>query len=129
MLVSLTHPKAAGKLDQAPVTVTITTGQVRNALVVPVAALLAQPHGGYAVEVVAGGRHHLVKVTPGCSMTPPGWCRCPGPGCARAARRGARDMSTPAHDGRAGRRRGRRGPGGLVLELEAVTKIYPGRRR
>ena len=65
MLVSLTHPKAAGKLNQAPVTVTVTTGSVSDALTVPVDALLARPHGGYAVEVVSGGRHHLVTVTPG----------------------------------------------------------------
>jgi hypothetical protein len=71
--VSLDSPKAAGSLNQAPVTVTITTGSVSNALVVPVDALLAQAGqgngeagGGYAVEVVgAGGRHHLVAVTPG----------------------------------------------------------------
>ncbi len=65
VVVSLTHPKAAGKLNQAPVTVTVTTGSVSSTLTVPVDALLAQPHGGYAVEVVSGGRHHLVKVTPG----------------------------------------------------------------
>ncbi|MDR3032125.1 MAG: peptidoglycan-binding protein [Kitasatospora sp.] len=65
VLVSLTHPKDAGKLNQAPVTVLITTGSASNALTVPVNALLAQAHGGYAVEVVSGGHHHLVKVTPG----------------------------------------------------------------
>ena len=65
VLVSLTHPKAAGKLNQAPVTVLITTGNASNVLTVPVDALLARPHGGYAVEVVSGGRHRLVKVTPG----------------------------------------------------------------
>ena len=66
VLVSPTDPKAAGGLDQAPVTVEITTGSVSNALVVPVTALLAQPGGGYEVEqVTAGGRHHLVPVTPG----------------------------------------------------------------
>ena len=66
MLVSLTDPKAAGGLDQAPVTVEITTGSVSNALVVPVSALLAQPGGRYEVEqVTAGGRHRLVAVTPG----------------------------------------------------------------
>jgi multidrug efflux pump subunit AcrA (membrane-fusion protein) len=64
--VSLDHPKAAGSLNQAPVEVTITTGSVSNALVVPVDALLAQGNGGYAVEVIgSGGRHHLVTVTPG----------------------------------------------------------------
>jgi hypothetical protein len=64
--VSLDNPKAAGSLNQAPVTVTITTGSVSNALVIPVTALLAQGNGGYAVEVIdAGGRRHLVTVTPG----------------------------------------------------------------
>jgi hypothetical protein len=65
VLVSLTRPKAAGKLNQAPVTVTITTGSVADVLTVPVDALLARPGGGYVVEVVSGGRHHLVKVSPG----------------------------------------------------------------
>jgi multidrug efflux pump subunit AcrA (membrane-fusion protein) len=65
VLASLTHPAAAGKLNSAPVTVTITTGSVSNALTVPVAALLAQPGGRYAVEVTGPGGHHLVTVTPG----------------------------------------------------------------
>jgi multidrug efflux pump subunit AcrA (membrane-fusion protein) len=64
--VMLTHPAAAGTLDQAPVTVNITTATVSNALVVPVGALLAQSSGGYAVEVVAAGNtRRLVPVTPG----------------------------------------------------------------
>ena len=65
VLVSLTHPKAAGGLSQAPVTVVVTTGSVRNVLVVPVAALLARGSGGYAVEVIGPSRHHLVPVTVG----------------------------------------------------------------
>jgi hypothetical protein len=63
--VALRHPKAAKGLDQAPVTVAITTGSVTNALVVPVNALLARAGGGYAVEVTGPGGHHLVPVTPG----------------------------------------------------------------
>jgi hypothetical protein len=71
--VSLDHAKAAGSLNQAPVEVTITTGSVSNALVVPVDALLARAvrgdggaGAGYAVEVIgSGGRHRLVAVTPG----------------------------------------------------------------
>jgi hypothetical protein len=59
--VRLAHPGAAGRLDQAPVTVGITTSQARNALAVPVAALVARPDG-YAVEVVSGHAHHLVPV-------------------------------------------------------------------
>ena len=65
VLVTLTHPRAAGHLDQAPVTVAITTGSVGNALVVPVNALLARQGGGYAVEVTGPGGHHLVPVSVG----------------------------------------------------------------
>lgn len=53
--VKLKKPSAAGSLDQAPVTVNITTGSASNVLVVQVGALLAQPSGGYAVEVVGAG--------------------------------------------------------------------------
>jgi hypothetical protein len=63
--VTPSDPKALGTLNQAPVEVTITTGRVPDALVVPVDALLAQANGGYAVEVAAGARHYLVPVTPG----------------------------------------------------------------
>lgn len=60
------HPAATGNLDQAPVEVSITTGSVNNALVVPVDALLAQAGGGYAVEVAgASGTRHLVPVSLG----------------------------------------------------------------
>ncbi len=65
VLATLTHPSAAGILNQAPVTVTITTGSVSNAIVVPVDALLAEPGGKFAVEVVSGSQHHLVTVVPG----------------------------------------------------------------
>jgi peptidoglycan hydrolase-like protein with peptidoglycan-binding domain len=61
--VTPTDPAATGRLDQAPVDVSITTGSVRDALVVPVNALLALASGGYAVEVAgAGGARHLVGV-------------------------------------------------------------------
>jgi hypothetical protein len=64
--VKLTHPAAAGSLDEAPVTVEITTGSVSDALTVPVGALLAQASGGYAVEVIgARGTRRLVPVTVG----------------------------------------------------------------
>jgi hypothetical protein len=55
VLVRLTRPSAAGSLDQAPVTVNIITGTARNALAVPVGALLAQSPGGYIVEVAGPG--------------------------------------------------------------------------
>jgi multidrug efflux pump subunit AcrA (membrane-fusion protein) len=65
--VTLTHPSAAGTLDQAPVTVYIITASSPGpVLVVPVGALLAQPPGGYAVEIIgAGSTRRLVPVTVG----------------------------------------------------------------
>jgi hypothetical protein len=64
--VRLLHEAAAGSLDQAPVSVSITTGSVSNVLTVPVNALLALAGGGYAVEVAGdGGARHLVAVTLG----------------------------------------------------------------
>ncbi len=64
--VRLVHQAAAGSLDEAPVSVSITTGRVDHVLVVPVDALLALAGGGYAVEAAgAGGVRHLVPVTLG----------------------------------------------------------------
>jgi hypothetical protein len=80
--VRLLHPKAARGLDQAPATVNITTGSVKNALVVPVDALLARS-GGYAVEVVvASGAHHLVPVRVGMFDNAAGLVQVSGPGLA-----------------------------------------------
>jgi multidrug efflux pump subunit AcrA (membrane-fusion protein) len=63
---TLTDPNAAGSWDQAPVTVNITTATARDALTVPVSALLAQSSGGYDVEVVGpGGTRQYVPVTVG----------------------------------------------------------------
>ncbi len=87
VLVRLTDAKAAGTLDQAPVTVSITTASVSNALVVPVSALLAQASGGYAVEeVTAGGRHHLVPVSLGLFDDAAGLVQVSGPGLAAGER-------------------------------------------
>jgi hypothetical protein len=63
--VTPTEPQAIGHLDEAPVSVSITTESVPEALAVPVDALLALAGGGYALEVVAGGMHHLEAVTLG----------------------------------------------------------------
>jgi peptidoglycan hydrolase-like protein with peptidoglycan-binding domain len=61
--VALDHPNSAGRLDQAPVDVYVTTETRRGVLAVPVTALLALKEGGYAVETVdAAGRHQLVAV-------------------------------------------------------------------
>jgi Putative peptidoglycan binding domain len=85
--VALTHPRAAGGLDQAPVTVAITTASVKNALVVPVDALLARAAGGYAVEEVSpAGRHHLVPVTLGLFDDAAGLVQVSGAGLAAGQR-------------------------------------------
>lgn len=61
--VTPTHPAETGRLDQAPVDVSITTETARGVLVAPVDALLALASGGYAVEAVeADGTHRLVPV-------------------------------------------------------------------
>jgi peptidoglycan hydrolase-like protein with peptidoglycan-binding domain len=63
--VKPSEPQAIGHLDEAPVTVSITTASIPDALAVPVDALLALAGGGYALEVVEGGAHHLEAVTLG----------------------------------------------------------------
>ena len=60
--VTLNDPKAAGALDQAPVDVAITTETSKDALAVPIDALLALAEGGYAVEVQDAAGRHLVPV-------------------------------------------------------------------
>jgi hypothetical protein len=78
VLVSLDHPGAAGRLNQAPVTVTITTGSVPDTLAVPVDALLAQPGGGYAVEVTGPNGQHLVPVSVGLTDNQAGMVQVSG---------------------------------------------------
>jgi hypothetical protein len=63
--VTPSDPGAIGHLDEAPVTVEITTASVLNALTVPVDALLALAGGGYALEVVEGRAHRLEAVSLG----------------------------------------------------------------
>jgi multidrug efflux pump subunit AcrA (membrane-fusion protein) len=64
--VRLLERRAARRLDEAPVQVSITTAKVKDVLVVPVTALVAQAGGRYAVEVADGERErHLVPVKVG----------------------------------------------------------------
>ncbi len=86
VLVALRHPKAAGGLSQAPVTVTVTTGAVNNVLVVPVDALQARAGGGYAVEVIGAHGHHLVPVTVGIFDDAAGKVQVSGSGLAAGQR-------------------------------------------
>jgi multidrug efflux pump subunit AcrA (membrane-fusion protein) len=60
--ISLDAPKQARGLDRAPVEVEITTEGVENALSVPVTAIVGKSGGGFAVDVVQGGRRELVAV-------------------------------------------------------------------
>ena len=79
--VTPTQPGATGRLDQAPVDVSITTSTVRNVLAVPVNALLALASGGYAVETVgAGGVHTLVAAQVGLFDDAAGLVQVQGPG-------------------------------------------------
>ena len=72
--------REAGKeiLDQAPVDVGVEKQRARNALAVPVAALLALAEGGYAIEVVDGSTTKLVAVETG--MYAGGWVEVSGAG-------------------------------------------------
>jgi peptidoglycan hydrolase-like protein with peptidoglycan-binding domain len=63
--VSLDRPHDARGLDHVPVEVGITDTVHRNALAVPIGALLALADGGYAVAVDNHGTRTLVAVTPG----------------------------------------------------------------
>ncbi len=81
--VRLLHPAVAGTLDQAPVSVLITSASVSSALVVPVNALVALAGGGYALEeVTASGTHQLVPVTPGLFDDQAGFVQVRGSGLA-----------------------------------------------
>jgi putative peptidoglycan binding protein len=74
------RPSATGKLDQAPVDVSITTQTVRNVLSVPVEALLALSGGGYALEVVGpGGTRRLEAVQLGLFDDAEGLVEVSGP--------------------------------------------------
>jgi hypothetical protein len=78
--VTPTNPAATGRLDQAPVIVSITTDSVKDALVVPVDALLALASGGYALEVIGSdGVHRLEAVETGLFDDNQGLVQVTGP--------------------------------------------------
>ena len=79
--IRLQHPGRLGPLDQAPVTVAFALTTTRNALSIPVSALLATAGGGYAVDVVgSAGTTHRMPVTPGSFAG--GFVQISGPGIA-----------------------------------------------
>jgi hypothetical protein len=83
--ISLRHAGRLGPLDQAPVTVAFALTTTRNALSVPVSALLATAGGGYAVDVIEStGAVNRVPVTPGSFAG--GFVQISGPGIAAGTR-------------------------------------------
>jgi hypothetical protein len=85
--VAPVHAAATGRLDQAPVDVSITTATVRNVLAVPVNALVALAGGGYAVEEKEPtGIHQLVAVDVGLFDDATGVVEVSGPGLAAGQR-------------------------------------------
>ena len=71
-----------GRLDGAPVSVSLETGRTKDALAVPVTALVATAPGRYAVELA--GTHRLVGVTLGAFADD--WVQVTGSGLAAGAR-------------------------------------------
>jgi peptidoglycan hydrolase-like protein with peptidoglycan-binding domain len=71
-----------GRLDGAPVSVSLETGRTKDALAVPVTALVATAPGRYAVELA--GSHRLVAVTLGGFADE--WVQITGSGLASGTR-------------------------------------------
>ncbi|MET0133472.1 MAG: peptidoglycan-binding protein [Kibdelosporangium sp.] len=65
VVVALADQEAAGRLDAAPVDVTLVADKRENVLAVPVGALVALAEGGYGVQVVNGGSTRYVAVKTG----------------------------------------------------------------
>jgi multidrug efflux system membrane fusion protein len=63
--VTIADQSKLGWLDGAPVDVDFVSQARKGVLVVPVAALLALPEGGYGVQVVQGGATRIVAVKTG----------------------------------------------------------------
>jgi hypothetical protein len=85
--ITPSDPNALGTLDQAPVQVTIIAATVKDALAVPVTALLSQPGGQFVVEVVDGdGPHRLIRVETGLFDDADGLVQVTGPGLSAGQR-------------------------------------------
>ena len=71
-----------GRLDGAPVSVSLETGRTKDALAVPITALVATAPGRYAVELA--GTHRLVTVTLGAFAD--NWVQVDGAGLVPGTR-------------------------------------------
>jgi hypothetical protein len=81
--VKLERANDASAIDEAPVRVEITTDRIKDALSVPVTALLARAGGGYAVETVGDdGQRELVSVELGAFDHANGLVQVTGSGLA-----------------------------------------------
>jgi peptidoglycan hydrolase-like protein with peptidoglycan-binding domain len=65
VVVDLADQSTLGRLDQAPVDVTLVAAQAADVLTVPVAALVALAEGGYGVQVINGSSARYVAVKTG----------------------------------------------------------------
>jgi peptidoglycan hydrolase-like protein with peptidoglycan-binding domain len=65
VVVTVADHGRLGTYDEAPVDVTLVADERKDALIVPVAALLALAEGGYGVEVVNGSTTRIVAVNTG----------------------------------------------------------------
>jgi hypothetical protein len=81
--IALTLPPGVADLDEAPAQIAITTAQHRDVLLVPVAALLARPGGGYQVQLTSGG---YVEVRPGLFDEDAGTVEVDAPGLGTGQR-------------------------------------------
>ncbi|GAA2112100.1 peptidoglycan-binding protein [Actinomadura alba] len=63
--IAVRRQRALGTYDKAPVDVHLTANRKPNVLAVPIGALVAQPGGGYGVQVVSGGNVRTVRVETG----------------------------------------------------------------
>jgi hypothetical protein len=80
VLATLDDPSATGTLDQAPVTVNITTATAKDVLAVPVGALVQLLDRGYAVQIKDGDGLHYLPVKLGLFAA--GWVQVSGEGLA-----------------------------------------------
>ena len=63
--IAVGRQRSLSGYDKAPVDVHLTANRKENVLAVPIGALIAQPGGGYGVQVVSGGTVHTVRVETG----------------------------------------------------------------